>query len=108
MPPRVLFGTRAGADVGSDATDSDASSVLLSASGAAPGLPPVHMSVEAADPRSALRAARTYLLTAGQMERDVFAGEGTGVRRGGAEGGGERARARQEGLGVQGSGAACR
>ncbi|MEW5304242.1 MAG: hypothetical protein WDW36_006866 [Sanguina aurantia] len=89
MPPRVAFGVHTNVD----GSASSASSLQeLSARGspaehlAAPGShglggggagrpasSPLHMVVEGADPRSALRVARSYFLSAGALVRDAFA-----------------------------------
>jgi len=60
MMPRVVFGTRT-------ASDNEQSSSLTVAAANASGDPCLHFVVEAADPRSPLRAARTYFLTCGAL-----------------------------------------
>eukprot|EP00955_Chlamydomonas_euryale_P026070 274914-Chlamydomonas_euryale.AAC.2 len=68
MPPRVLVGAR----TNNDKASSEALA-LGAAPGAAPGCPAVHFVAEAADGRGALRCARTYFLSQGQLTRNPFA-----------------------------------
>ncbi|KAG2432090.1 hypothetical protein HXX76_009017 [Chlamydomonas incerta] len=67
LPPRVVFGPRSSDDAAAP------EAAPLAACGPAAGLPPLHAVVEAADPRSGLRAARSCFLCRGAAERDVFA-----------------------------------
>ncbi|KAG2439029.1 hypothetical protein HYH02_006557 [Chlamydomonas schloesseri] len=72
LPPRVVFGPRSSDDAAAP------EAAPLSSCGPGPGgpgglLPPLHGVVEAADPRSGLRAARTLFLCRGAAGRDVFA-----------------------------------
>ncbi|GLI70776.1 hypothetical protein VaNZ11_015810 [Volvox africanus] len=74
LPPRVIFGPRSSED--------SARSEALPLARCGPRPPntdspaaeaPLHMVVEAADPRSPLRVARTYFLARGHVVKDVFA-----------------------------------
>jgi len=60
MAPRVVFGLNTNNDAAAP------SSTRLSQAGAG-GTPAVHMVVEAADPKGALRVARTYFLSHGVL-----------------------------------------
>jgi hypothetical protein len=82
MQPRVVFGPARTNDEGAR---SEGVTVAAAGAGAASGASAgdtqggqqgaVHFVAEAADPRSALRAARTYFLSAGALVKDIFAGE---------------------------------
>ncbi|GFR45023.1 hypothetical protein Agub_g6334, partial [Astrephomene gubernaculifera] len=101
LPPRVIFGPRTSDDTATSGAatlmqcgyplqqqqqqeegSAAASAAAAAASAAAPTVSsssssswelPLHFVAEAADPRSPLRVARTYFLSRGAVERDVFA-----------------------------------
>jgi hypothetical protein len=64
MPPRAVFGARTG-----DERTCPSSTTTLNSCGGS------HCVIEAADPHSPLRVARTYFFCTGAVNKDVFAGE---------------------------------
>ena len=72
MPPRVAFGPRTNMEGGVP------EAVAMSACPVAPDQGACHMVVEAADPRSPLRVARSYFLSRGTLVNNIFAGGGGG------------------------------
>jgi hypothetical protein len=69
MPPRVLFGSNSNDPTRRSSSDK-VSDVPISR-----GHPCLHMTLEAADPKSPIRAARTFFLTRAAPVRDLFAGK---------------------------------
>ena len=71
MPPRVVFGARTASDT---AVPEAVSLKDAPGPGTFAGAPALHFVAEAADPRSALRVARSYFLTYGALFRNHLLG----------------------------------
>ena len=71
MPPRVVFGARTASDT---ALPEAVSLKDAPGPGTVAGAPALHFVAEAADPRSALRMARSYFLSQGTLVRNHFSG----------------------------------
>ncbi len=70
MLPRAAFGERSN----DDALTPDSFALATANGGSGGGPAATHLVVEAADPRSALRVARTYFFSRGAVSPDPFAG----------------------------------